>query len=195
MSLRRPPALILALVLATLVGAPVLPALAGETLLEPGHITEDDVIGALFTGARAQPSCDGAASGACRGFGPMPPARPVKPNAGKAGLLITFPTDSAELTGEAMATLDVVARALQSDTLIGERFRIEGHADPRGTEEHNLRLSQARADAVSRYLVTVRAVLPQRLDALGKGSAEPVNLDRPDAPENRRVTVVAVPGS
>jgi outer membrane protein OmpA-like peptidoglycan-associated protein len=165
---------------------------AQETVLKPSQVTEEALLDALNTGRAAAPACaDGAAQ--CRGFGPLPAARPVKPNAGKANLLITFETDSAELTAESRATLDVVARALQSDTLAGEAFRIEGHADPRGNDEHNLKLSQARAEAVSRYLVEQRAILPMRLSAIGRGSSQPLNTRQPDAPENRRVSVVVVP--
>ena len=166
---------------------------AQDSVLKPSQVTEEAILDALFTGPPASPDCRNAAPGTCRGFGPMPSARPVKPNAGKANLLITFATDSANLTPEDRTTLDVVAKALQSDTLAGETFRIEGHADPRGSDEHNLKLSQARAEAVSRYLVEQRSVLPERLSALGKGSSEPLNKREPDAPENRRVSVIAVP--
>jgi OmpA-OmpF porin, OOP family len=166
---------------------------AEDAVLKPSQVTEEAILDALFTGQPKAPDCKNAAPGTCRGFGPMPSARPVKPNAGRANLLITFATDSADLTAEAQATLDVVAKALQSDTLAGETFRIEGHADPRGSDEHNVRLSQARAEAVSRYLVERRSVLPERLSALGKGSSEPLNKREPDAPENRRVSVIAVP--
>ncbi len=166
---------------------------AEESVLKPSQVTEDAILDALFTGQPNAVDCKSAAPGTCRGFGPMPSARPVKPHAGKANLLITFATDSAELTAEARATLDVVAKALQSDTLAGETFRIEGHADPRGSEEHNVKLSQARAEAVSRYLVEQRSILPERLSALGKGASEPLNTREPDAPENRRVSVVALP--
>ena len=166
---------------------------AQESVLKPSQVTKEAILDALFTGQPAVPACNNAAPGTCRGFGPMPAVRAVKPNAGKANLLITFATDSAELNAEARAALDVVAKALQSDTLAGEAFRIEGHADPRGSDEHNFKLSQARAEAVSRYLVERGSVLPERLSALGKGSSEPLNTREPDAPENRRVSVIAVP--
>lgn len=181
------------LLCAAMVAAHASLAQAQERLLKPSEVTEQALIDALFTGQPAHPDCKDAAPGTCRGFGAMAPARQPRPNAGKANLLIIFPTDSADLTAEAKATLDVVARAIQSDALVGESFRIEGHADPRVTDDHNMRLSQACAEAVSHYLVAERAVLPERLNALGKGSSEPINLAQRDAPENRRVTVVAVP--
>jgi outer membrane protein OmpA-like peptidoglycan-associated protein len=116
------------------------------------------------------------------------PARPAAP--GRASLLITFATDSSQLTAGAMQQLDTVAKALQSDQLAGLSFRVEGHADPRGGAEHNLRLSQARAEAVVAYLVQRHGVQPARLSAEGKGSSELMVPDWPAAPENRRVTLV-----
>ena len=118
----------------------------------------------------------------------------ARPKTGKASLLITFATNSAELSSETMATLDILARALQSDTLVGFVFRVEGHADPRGDAAENLLLSQQRAQSVANYLVNRHAILPERLEALGKGSTELINKSRIDAPENRRVTIVTVKG-
>jgi len=110
--------------------------------------------------------------------------------AGKSNLLITFATDSADLTGESKQALATVARALQSDKLAGFSFSIEGHADPRGNAERNQRLSEMRAKSVVDYLVANFGILAERLDPVGKGSSELLNTERPDAPENRRVTIV-----
>ena len=115
-------------------------------------------------------------------------AKPAAP--GKASLLIIFATGSAELAPEAMPVLHAVAKALQSDRLAGFVFRIEGHADPRGTVESNIKLSEERAQAVAAYLSSTLGVLADRLQPVGKGSSEPLNPKQPDAPENRRVTIV-----
>lgn len=109
---------------------------------------------------------------------------------GRSSLLITFATDSAELTPESRTALGTVARALQSDKLAGFAFSIEGHADPRGNAERNLKLSTERAKSVVDFLVAQHGILPERLEAVGKGSSELLNPGRPDAPENRRVTIV-----
>jgi outer membrane protein OmpA-like peptidoglycan-associated protein len=105
-------------------------------------------------------------------------------------LLITFITNSAELTPQAKRSLDVVGLALNSGQLSEFKFAIEGHADPRGDPEANLRLSQARADAVRDYLVKRTNVVENRLVAEGKGDREPLNKKNPAAPENRRVTII-----
>lgn len=179
-----------ALALALLLAAPWLDAAAQtpEPVLKGSQVTESALIDALSV---EQPA--GAASnGRTRGFRPATPgaAKPAKAGPGKASLLITFATDSSQLTGGAMQQLDTVAKALQSDQLAGLSFKVEGHADPRGSADHNLKLSQARAESVVTYLVQKHGVLAERLSAQGKGSTELMVPGRPDAPENRRVTIV-----
>ncbi|MDE2395139.1 MAG: OmpA family protein [Burkholderiales bacterium] len=164
-----------------------LPARAqNDTVLSGSHVTEDALENALSIDTP-----ENAAAGKTRGFQPRQRTKAVAATgSGKANLMITFETDSATLTAEDRKTLDVVANALQSDKLAGFAFKIEGHADPRGSDEHNQILSELRAKAVVDYLVNVRGVLPERLVAIGKGSNDLFDPKRPDAPENRRVTVV-----
>lgn len=109
-----------------------------------------------------------------------------------ASLLITFVTNSAELTLAAQSNLDIVARALQAERLAEFKFAVEGHADPRGSEEQNMRLSQARAQSVVDYLVTRHHIDRDRLKPIGKGETELANATHPTAPENRRVTILTV---
>jgi hypothetical protein len=70
---------------------------AQAPVLKGSDVTEDALVDALAIEGPAAPG------GATRGFRPAKPAtdaRPNKPAPGKASLLITFPTDSAELTPE-----------------------------------------------------------------------------------------------
>ena len=113
--------------------------------------------------------------------------------AASASMLITFHTNSADLTPEAMQSLDVVGRALKMDKLAEYKFAIEGHADPRGGPDFNQRLSQARAETVRNYLVRNHDIDKDRLTAIGKGDHEPLDKKNPIAPENRRVTIVTEP--
>lgn len=123
----------------------------------------------------------------------QPADRPVQAaKKAQASLLITFQTNSAELTPRAKSSLDVVAKALQADKLASFRFAIEGHADPRGGSDLNLRLSQARAESVVNYLVTQHGIARDRLKPEGKGATQLVNTSDPDAPENRRVTITTI---
>ncbi|MFT3858216.1 MAG: OmpA family protein [Aquabacterium sp.] len=107
-----------------------------------------------------------------------------------ASLLITFETNSADLTPGAKKQLDVVAAALRNNKLAEYSFNVEGHADPRGTHDLNLSLSQQRADSVRNYLISHHGIDAKRLKAVGKGDSELMNADNPAAVENRRVTIV-----
>jgi OmpA-OmpF porin, OOP family len=118
------------------------------------------------------------------------PAKPAKPPS--AQMLITFATNSTTLTDSARSALDKVARALQSEKLSTFKFRVEGHADPRGNPDTNMTLSQERAQAVVDYLTQQDGISAERLSAIGKGSSDPINARNPAAPENRRVTIVTV---
>jgi OOP family OmpA-OmpF porin len=164
------------------------PAHAQEKVLKGAQVTESAMIDALTIEGPE------AASGATRGFRPAARADGKAPKAGpgKANLLITFETNSSELTSESQAALTALGRALQSDALAGFSFRVEGHSDARGDPARNMELSQMRAESVANYLVKSQGILPERLKAIGKASSEPLNLARVDAPENRRVTIVTV---
>ncbi len=120
------------------------------------------------------------------------PKAPGPPKKASAQILITFASNSSTLTDTAETALDKVAKALQSDQLSAYRFRVEGHADPRGSPDANMKLSEDRAAAVVEYLTTKDGIAPERLSSVGKGSSEPLNTRNPAAPENRRVTIVTV---
>ncbi|MCL4699388.1 MAG: OmpA family protein, partial [Burkholderiaceae bacterium] len=81
--------------------------------------------------------------------------------------------------------------AKTSERRAGVRFTLEGHADPRGSEDHNQRLSQARAESVRDYLISRHGLDARRVDAVGKGSSNLMNKTQIAAPENRRVTIVS----
>ena len=118
------------------------------------------------------------------------PVSPKPAAPAKVSLLITFDTNSANLTPTAKQSLDVVGQALASEKLAAARFAIEGHADPRGLAAANLKLSQLRAESVRNYLADSARIDRARLDAVGKGDTELMNKANPGAPENRRVTIV-----
>jgi len=130
-----------------------------------------------------------AASAASAPSAPSAPAsRPA--GAGMIDLALQFEFDSDRLSPQDRATLNELAIAMRSPELAGRRFLIEGHTDNQGSPAYNLRLSRQRAQAV-RALLVVQRVAPDRLFAEGKGSAEPIDPARPDAPENRRVRIIS----
>jgi OmpA-OmpF porin, OOP family len=160
-------------------------AQAQETVLKNEQVTESALADAL---AGKEP----AEGPRTRSFRPAL-VNPTASAPKKAGLLIVFATDSAELMPQSRSTLDTLGRALQSDRLARLSFNVEGHADPRGSAEHNLRLSELRAESVVSYLVKQHGIARERLTPMGKGSSEPINKERPDAAENRRVTIATKP--
>ncbi|KPF49931.1 hypothetical protein D621_14155 [beta proteobacterium AAP51] len=106
-------------------------------------------------------------------------------------LAIQFEPNSSRVRPESGPLLGSLVAALLSPELKAHRFLIEGHADARGAAEHNLRLSQARADEVRLYLVAL-GVHPSRLRAVGRGTSQPADPRDPAAAVNRRVRVVTV---
>lgn len=69
---------------------------------------------------------------------------------------------------------------------------IEGHTDSRGNAEHNLEISQIRADSVKSYLVENLGIDPSRIQAVGYGESRPVADNKTSAgrERNRRVLVI-----
>lgn len=107
-------------------------------------------------------------------------------------LTVNFANGSAELTPDAIRTLDELGRALASKELSGYRFRIEGHTDTVGSREYNRSLSERRAVAVVDYVSRKYGVDPSRLQAVGMGDDGLLIQTPPQTPEprNRRVQVI-----
>ena len=124
---------------------------------------------------------------------PVPvPVSPPQQAAPSANLTVNFANGSAELTPEAMQSLDALGQVLASKDLQGFRFRIEGHTDTVGSREYNRALSGQRAEAVIAYVAKTYGVDPRRLQAVGMGEDELLVQTPPQTPEprNRRVQVI-----
>ena len=98
---------------------------------------------------------------------------------------IRFGFNESSLTAEARSELERVADCLKRQKA---KVTLEGHADERGTEEYNMQLSNRRAEAVKRYLVTL-GVSARNLETIGYGETRPaVNGSNEEAwAANRRV--------
>jgi OmpA-OmpF porin, OOP family len=107
---------------------------------------------------------------------------------------IQFQFGSAQLTPDSVDTLKNLGNALNHELADQPHFRIEGHTDAYGEAGLNDKLSKERADAVKDYLVKEMGVADGRLEAVGKGSADPVQGSSPFSPVNRRVVVVNLEG-
>ncbi|MGQ9864384.1 MAG: FG-GAP-like repeat-containing protein [Bacteroidia bacterium] len=95
---------------------------------------------------------------------------------------IYFDYDKATLRPESMEELDRVVRFLRENPSLN--VEIGGHTDSDGSDEYNLRLSQARAQAVVDYLVS-RGLSPDKLRAKGYGESRPVVPNT--TPENKQL--------
>lgn len=104
---------------------------------------------------------------------------------------ITFPFNSATLTGEARAVLDHQANWMRQFPEL--RFSVYGHTDLVGGAGYNQALGKRRAQAVVAYLGS-RGISSSRLDALvSYGKTQPVVHTAGPEERNRR-TVTEVSG-
>lgn len=102
---------------------------------------------------------------------------------------VNFDNDKADLRPEALTVLDQAADSLKEWGDV--KVEVAGHTDSVSSDKHNLRLSQRRADAVRRYLIS-KGIAADRLTAKGYGESSPVagNDTAADRYKNRRVELV-----
>ncbi|HEX7011427.1 MAG TPA: OmpA family protein [Steroidobacteraceae bacterium] len=105
---------------------------------------------------------------------------------------ITFALNSADLNSQFFNVLDGVALVLKeyNKTVV----EVAGHTDSTGSDQYNMQLSQRRANAVARYLVS-QGIKEQRLITVGAGETRPVasNDTEQGRAANRRVELTIVP--
>jgi outer membrane protein OmpA-like peptidoglycan-associated protein len=108
---------------------------------------------------------------------------------------VLFRSNESVLMPGAEARLDQVVAAFGAET---ERHMVvEGYADSRGSDAHNLELSQRRAEAVRSYMVQ-KGYPSDRVSAKGMGEVRPIadNTTSEGRANNRRVEIVlANPGA
>ena len=99
-----------------------------------------------------------------------------------------FEFDKSDLSAEARAALVHHANQLKANPNM--RYRLEGHADERGTREYNLALGERRAQAIERYL-QVQGVSATQLETISYGEERPAQTGTTEAAysQNRRVEV------
>ncbi len=106
---------------------------------------------------------------------------------------LLFDSGRADLRPDSTKVLDRIAERVRN---IPNEIRVEGHTDniPVDTDLYptNWELSVARATVVTRYLIEVGNIQPQRLSARGYGEYRPVtdNSTRENRALNRRVEIL-----
>ena len=101
-----------------------------------------------------------------------------------------FDFDVAEFNPADRDTLTYHARDLAANP--GNRLRLEGHADERGTREYNLALGERRANGIMNYFI-VNGASRSQIEVVSYGEERPSQsgLTEQAYTRNRRVEVVA----
>jgi outer membrane protein OmpA-like peptidoglycan-associated protein len=103
---------------------------------------------------------------------------------------IYFDFNKADVKPESESTLKEITKLLQQDAKL--KLYVVGHTDSVGGLDYNMKLSQQRAEAVVKELVSKYKVAPDRLKAYGVGPLAPVtsNDSEEGKAKNRRVELV-----
>jgi OOP family OmpA-OmpF porin len=99
---------------------------------------------------------------------------------------ITFDNDKATIRKSSTKALDDAVKVLTDHPDI--RIEISGHTDIKGDRDHNLDLSQRRAESVKQYLVE-HGVDETRITTIGHGPDKPVDTNDTEKgrANNRRI--------
>jgi peptidoglycan-associated lipoprotein len=96
-----------------------------------------------------------------------------------------FALDSVELNQESRGTIQKNSEYMKRR--MSTKIMVEGHADPRGTNEYNLALAERRAGAVRDYLVGL-GIAADRITIVSKGEEAPFCTEESEScwQQNRR---------
>ncbi|HEY7640059.1 MAG TPA: peptidoglycan-associated lipoprotein Pal [Steroidobacteraceae bacterium] len=110
-------------------------------------------------------------------------------DAKQAGTLIYFDYDRAEIKPEFVAIVTAHAKYLNGNA--GNKVRLEGHSDERGSREYNIGLGERRAQAVRRALM-LQGVTEAQITTVSYGEERPAvqGSDEAAYAKNRRVELV-----
>ncbi len=103
---------------------------------------------------------------------------------------INFDRGSARIKPESYHAVGLIADAIHTPYLMGQRLVVVGHTDATGGRELNLRLSKERAASVMNALTTTFNVPPSQMVAIGLGEEQLEDPGNPDAAINRRVQII-----
>jgi peptidoglycan-associated lipoprotein len=104
-----------------------------------------------------------------------------------------FGFNKSTLSTEAKAALDAFAKKIKDENK-NVFIEIQGNTDSVGSEQYNLTLGQARAEAVMRYLNMEQGFPLNRMSAISYGKYKPIadNKTKEGREKNRRVTLVVM---
>lgn len=105
---------------------------------------------------------------------------------------VKFPVNKTELSQDAEDKLKDFSERLKSENK-NVYLEIQGHTDSTGAKDYNVKLGEARAEAVRRFL-NKQGIALNRMSTISYGQDEPVdsNKTKDGRAKNRRVVVVVL---
>jgi outer membrane protein OmpA-like peptidoglycan-associated protein len=105
---------------------------------------------------------------------------------------VKFPVDGSQLSPEAQTRLQDLAQKLKSENK-NVYLEIQGHTDTTGSKPLNMKLGEARAEAV-RLFMNQQGVPLNRMATISYGQDAPVapNTTREGRAQNRRVVLIVM---
>ncbi len=124
---------------------------------------------------------------------PKPAAKRVANITDKMTLRINFDVDQAIIRSSDKAALDKAVDFVKKYRKAN--IELDGYTDNTGTEAHNLRLSERRAQAVKQYLIKEAGLDNSQISTVGRGESNPIadNKTAEGRFENRRVEILILP--
>lgn len=106
---------------------------------------------------------------------------------------LTFEIAKATIKPTSFPFLDEIVTVMADPDAAQWKLEIKGHTDNVGDDEYNQKLSQMRADAVKKYLVS-KGLLETRITAQGFGEKMPIasNDTKEGREKNRRVEFIVI---
>ena len=106
---------------------------------------------------------------------------------------VKFGLNRSELSPEAKAALDAFADKIAKENK-NVYIEIQGHTDNIGSAAYNLKLGQARAETVMRYLNMQHGFPLHRMNVISYGDSKPIadNKTKAGRAQNRRVALVVL---
>lgn len=131
----------------------------------------------------------GATNEGAIGEGELSPEEFARREAERAGTVVYFDYDRAEIKPEFVPLIAAHAKYLNGGN--GRRVRLEGHSDERGSREYNIGLGERRAQAVRRALM-LQGVTEAQITTVSYGEERPAvqGSDESAYSKNRRVELI-----
>ncbi|CAN7750359.1 OmpA family protein [Bradyrhizobium sp. LjRoot220] len=132
-----------------------------------------------------------------RGKNEPPPQKrpPIAPELNKLpsfNIDIQFDTDTPIVRPESYQTIGRLADTLVNAALLNYTFLIVGHVESTGRRDHNVYLSQRRADAIRDILVNTFKISAKRLQSVGLGEEQLLDPARPNGPVNAQTQIMTL---